>query len=412
MSATISDSSAWAARPAAEFSSQRAVRKHNLGLVLRHVIEAGPRSRATIAYHTGLNKATVSRLVSELLELGLLVETGVESRSSVGRPGHMLAVAPEGAVGIGLEVNIDYLGVRATDLAGRSRYRALETADNRERDVEVVIDRLAELARDALYEVRAQGLRPIGATVALPGLVDTRHGILLTAPNLRWAQVPVVSMLRERIGEDTLPLQADNEANLAALAELWEGVASGVSDFIYASGHVGVGGGVILNGQLFRGYRGFGGEFGHMTVAVDGPPCTCGSRGCLETLVGLESLLGMGGDAATTLGTGRRVANLARRARAGDPDALSALADSGRWLGVALGNAVNLLSLETIVLGGSFAPIAEWLAPAILKELETRVLSGTLPTVLASTLAPEAAVRGAAATQLRRVIADPTLVAA
>ena len=242
MTATIPESTAWTPRPAIEFSSQRAVRRHNLGLVLRQVVEHGPRSRATIALDTGLNKATVSRLVSELIDLGLVAECGIEARATVGRPGHMLAVAGEGAVALGLEINVDYLGVRATDLSGRSRYRALETADNRLRSTDAVLDRLAELASGALREVRAQGLRPIGATVALPGLVDVERGALLTAPNLRWSDVAVVDQLRERIEED-LPLDADNEANLAALAELWEGVAVGVSDFMYASGQVGVGGG-------------------------------------------------------------------------------------------------------------------------------------------------------------------------
>ncbi len=408
MTATIPESTAWTPRPAIEFSSQRAVRRHNLGLVLRQVVDHGPRSRATIALDTGLNKATVSRIVSELIDLGLVAECGIEARATVGRPGHMLAVAGDGAVALGLEINVDYLGVRATDLSGRSRYRALETADNRLRSTDVVLDRLAELAIGALREVRAQGLRPIGATVALPGLVDVERGALLTAPNLRWSDVAVVDELRERIEED-LPLDADNEANLAALAELWEGVAVGVSDFMYASGQVGVGGGVVLGGELFRGYRGFGGEFGHMTVEADGPQCACGSRGCLETLCGIESLLGSEGGPLATAATGRRVAVLARRARAGDSEALAVLADCGRWLGVALGNVVNLLSLETIVLGGHFAPIAEWLAPAIGEELDTRVLGGTgaVPSVVASSLGPEAAVRGAAATQLRRVIADP-----
>jgi predicted NBD/HSP70 family sugar kinase len=406
MTATISDSSAWAPRPAIEFSSQRAVRRFNLGLVLRQVAEHGPRSRATIAIDTGLNKATVSRLVSELIELGLLAETGVEARATVGRPGHMLAVAGEGAVALGLEINVDYLGVRATDLAGRSRYRAIETEDNRLRETEVVLDRLAELARDALREVRAQGLRPIGATVALPGLVDVERGALLTAPNLQWSDVEVVELLRERI-DDELPLDADNEANLAALAELWEGAAVGVSDFMYASGQVGVGGGVVLGGELFRGHRGFGGEFGHMTVEADGALCACGSRGCLETLCGLESLLG--NEPALTVASGRRVAILARRARAGDPEALAIVGECGRWLGVALGNVVNLLSLETIVLGGHFAPITPWLAPAIGAELRSRVLGGpaAVPSLVPSSLGPDAAVRGAAATQLRRVIADP-----
>ena len=413
--AISSDSVTWTPKPAIELSSQRAVRRHNLGVVLRQVVERGPRSRATIAQDTGLNKSTVSSLVSELMDFGLLVERGAEHRGTAGRPGLVVDVARDGVVALGLEVNVDYVGVQATDLAGGSRYKGLEAADNRKRGADVVLDRLADLASDALREVRAQGLRPIGATVALPGLVDVNRGALLAAPNLHWTDVPVVDLLRERMDAGALPLSADNEANLAALAELWEGVAVGLSDFMYASGQVGVGGGIVLGGELFRGYRGFGGEFGHTTVEADGLPCACGSRGCLETHGGLEPLLtaaGVDGEHISTTGSGKPVAELVKRAEAGEPTALAALADCGRWLGVALGSVVNLLSPQTIVLGGYFAPISKWLKPPIEHELAMRVLGGELavPPVLPSSLGPEAAVRGAAATQLRRVLADPTLV--
>jgi predicted NBD/HSP70 family sugar kinase len=405
----------WTPKPAIELSSQRAVRRHNLGTVLRQVVERGPRSRATIAQDTGLNKSTVSSLVSELMDFGLLVERGAEHRGTAGRPGLVVDVARDGVVALGLEVNVDYLAVQATDLAGGSRYKAMEAADNRGRAVEEVFDRLGELTQDALDEVQAQGLRAIGATVALPGLVDVGRGALLVAPNLHWNDVSVVDLLRERINAPGLPIGADNEANLAALAELWEGAATGISDFVYASGEIGVGGGIVLGGELFRGYRGFGGEFGHTTVEADGLPCACGSRGCLETRAGLEPLLAAAGIERESLvkrGSGKPVAELVKHAQDGDPAALAALAECGRWLGVALGTVVNLLSPQAIFLGGNFAPIAEWLSPVIAAELASRVLggNGVVPPVMPSSLGAEAAMRGAAATQLRRVLADPTLV--
>ena len=384
------------------------MRRHNLGVVLRHVCVRGPRSRATIAQETGLNKTTVSRLVGELIDLGLLLERGIEARGTAGRPGHVVDVRRDGAVALGLEINVDYLSVQATDLAGGSRYRAREAADNRAADAGAVLDRLAELVRGALDEVHAQGLRAIGATVALPGLVDVARGTLLAAPNLCWSDVAVVDELSARIGAP-LPLDADNEANLAALAELWEGVAVGLSDFMYASGQVGVGGGIVLRGELFRGYRGFGGELGHMVIDAAGAPCACGSRGCLETRCGLEPLLAAAGSTPLA-GSRHPVADLARRARAQDPVALAALDECGAWLGIALGNVANLLSPEAVVLGGYFAPIAAWLAPAIEHELAARVLGGAAPPVLTSRLGSEAAVRGAAATQLRHVLDDPSCV--
>ena len=397
-------------------ANQRAVRRHNLGVVLRHVADHGPRSRATIALETGLNKTTVSSLVTELISLDLLVERGLEQRGTVGRPGQVVELSGDGVVALGLEINVDYLAVRALDLTGADRHRSLDVYDNRLVPVAEVLDRLAAHASAALEAVQAEGLRPVGATVALPGLVDAARGALLIAPNLGWNDVAVVDELHERLAGPEFPVVADNEANLAALAELWEGTARGLRDVLYVSGEIGVGGGIIVGGELFRGAHGFGGEFGHMTMDPGGRPCGCGSRGCLETVAGLEALLEMAGldpsEAATTTGSGEPVAELASRARAGDETALGALREAGRWLGIAIASAANLLNFQAVVLGGFFGQLSTWLAAPIARELESHVLASdwAVPRLLPSTLGPEAAVRGAAAQSLRRVLADPAFV--
>jgi predicted NBD/HSP70 family sugar kinase len=398
-------------------ANQRAVRRHNLGVVLRHLSDHGPRSRATIALETGLNKTTVSSLVTELIGLDLVVERGLEQRGTVGRPGQVVELSGDGVVALGLEINVDYLAVRALDLTGAERHRSLDVQDNRPVAVDEVLDRLAGHATAALEAVQAEGLRPVGATVALPGLVDAASGSLLVAPNLGWTDVAVVDELRERLSGPAFPLAADNEANLAALAELWEGTARGFSDVLYVSGEIGVGGGIIVGGELFRGAQGFGGEFGHMTLDPGGKPCACGSRGCLETVAGLEALLEMAGmdpnEATTTTGSGEPVAALASRARAGDDKALAALREGGRWLGIAIASASNLLNFQAVVLGGFFGQLSTWLAAPIARELEVHVLASewAVPRLLPSTLGPEAAVRGAAAQSLRRVLADPAAAA-
>jgi predicted NBD/HSP70 family sugar kinase len=401
----------------AQPSNQHTVRRNNLSVVLRQVVEHGPRSRATIAHDTGLNKTTVSSLVGELIERRLLTERGAEQRAGAGRPGLVLDIARDGVVALGLELNVDYVAVQAVDLAGGSRYKAMEAADNRGRSVNDVFDRLGVLVRGAMDEMQSQGLRTIGVAMALPGVVDVTCGELRFAPNLGWRGVAAVSLLRERIDDPELPISVDNEANLAALAELWDGEGAGIRDFVYASGEIGVGGGIVLGGELFRGFRGFSGELGHVTVEVGGLPCACGSRGCLETRAGLEAVLvnaGLGGDVARPRGVTESVAELVKRARDRDAMALAALTECGRWLGVALGTVVNLLCPQAIILGGNFAPIAEWLAPAIERELADHAVAGhdALPPVLASRLGPEAALRGGAAAQLHHVLADPATIAA
>jgi predicted NBD/HSP70 family sugar kinase len=388
-------------------ANQRSVRRHNLGVVLRHVAEHGARSRAAIAQETGLNKTTVSSLVGELIEFGLVRETEVELRGTVGRPALPVELSGRGVVGLGLELGVDFLAVRAADLAGGERHRELVTADNRGRPVDDVLDDLARLAGDALGVVRGKSLLTTGAVVALPGLVDA-DGRLLVAPNLGWTDVAVAQLLAERLGTPAWPIQAENEANLGGLAELWEGAGREFRDFIYISGELGVGAGIIVGGELFRGAHGFGGELGHTTVDPEGDVCACGNRGCLETRVALGALLRAAG-----LEPDARVTDLAARAEAGEERVLATLADAGHWLGVGVASAANLLNPRGVVVGGYFATLAPWLMPGLQEELDARVLAAEWDPsrVVTSALGAEAAVRGASALALRRVYADPGLVA-
>jgi predicted NBD/HSP70 family sugar kinase len=168
---------------------------------------------------------------------------------------------------------------------------------------------------------------------------------------------------------------------------------------------------------VYRGSSGLGAEVGHMVVDPDGATCACGSRGCLETFAGLEALLEAAGldsrEAATMTGSGEPVSELAGRARMGDERALEALRDAGRWLGIGIASAANLLNFQAVVLGGFFAQLATWLAAPIARELDLHVLASDwgVPRLLPSTLGPEAAVRGAAALSLRRVLTDPATAA-
>jgi predicted NBD/HSP70 family sugar kinase len=388
-------------------ANQRSVRRHNLGVVLRHVAERGRLSRAAIAQETGLNKTTVSSLVGELIDLGLVGETELELRGTVGRPALPVELTGRRVAGLGLEIGVDYLAVRAVDLTGAERHQALVRGDNRARAVDDVLDEVAALAAAALDSLADERLLAAGAVVALPGLVNS-DGRLLVAPNLGWRDVFVPELLRERLGGPAFPIRADNEANLGALAELWEGAGRRFRDFVYVSGELGVGAGIIVDGELFRGARGFGGELGHVTVDPEGELCACGNRGCVETRVALGALLRAAG-----LDPAAGVDDLAARAEAGDARTLEALAEAGRWLGVGVASAANLLNPLGVVVGGSFAPLASWLAPGVREELDARVLSSQYdgPRVFASELGGDAAVRGAAAAALRRVFADPGLVA-
>jgi predicted NBD/HSP70 family sugar kinase len=391
-------------------ADQTTVRRANLGVVLRHIAGAGSCSRAEVAAGTGLTRGTVSSLVNELLELELVRETGeTAAPRGVGRPGVTLELA-DVIVGVGLEVSVDYVAVSLEDLTGAVRYERRSYRDNRGSAPGPVLDRLGRAARAALEAAAREGLRPIGISVAVPGLVEEASGTVVFAPNLGWHGVPVADELEARLGSRIV---VENESNLAALAEHWMGAAVGIDDFVCVFGEVGVGGGVVLGGRLFRGTHGFGGEFGHVTVDADGRTCACGSRGCVETLVGQESIAASAGISIS--GRTRNLTDeLVRRAAAGAPEVVGALEDAGRWLGIALASTFNMLDLRAVVLGGCFGPLSPWLADGVRRTLEERSLaarSGSFD-VLPSAFGDGAAVRGAAALSLRRVLDAPWAVAA
>jgi len=393
-------------------SDQTTVRRANLGVVLQQIAGGEPRSRARVAADTGLTRGTVSSLVGELIELDLLRETGEDERSGrAGRPGQTLELGDR-IVAIGLEVNVDYLAVCVEDLTGTIRYERRVHTDNRRSSPGPVLNRLARMAEKALAAIEAENLVPVGAAVALPGLVEAQTGTLLRAPNLGWSEIPVADVIAARL--PGLPVRVDNEANLAALAEHWQGVARDLENFVCVFGEVGVGGGIFIGGELFRGAHGYGGEFGHITVDPEGPLCKCGSAGCLETYVGLEALARRAGIAVSGGGRTRSVTReLVRRAEQGDPAVLESLAEAGRYLGIGLASAVNLFDVGVVVLGGCLGPLAPWLAADVRRVLGERVLSAAWSgcEVRASEFGEGAAVRGAAALTLMSVLAEPWLVA-
>jgi predicted NBD/HSP70 family sugar kinase len=394
---------------------QRSIRRANLSTVLRHVATDGPRSRATIALETGLNKTTVSSLVAELMGAELLVETGEDEQpGSVGRPARTVRLNGEAIAAVGLEVNVDYLAVCVTDLSGRVLQRRRVEADNAGTRPAPVLTRLARLARTAIAAAEGAGARVVGATLGLPGLVDLPGRTLVVAPNLGWRDVRAAEELSRRLDRPALAVRLDNEANLAALAEHWEGAARDLRTFVCVTGDVGIGAGVLVGGELFRGTHGFGGELGHIMVDPDGERCACGSRGCLETVAGQAAVLRRAGIAFDGPRPGLAAAELLARARAGDRPTLASLAEAGHALGVGLAAAVNLLDPEAVLLGGYLTPFSGWLAEPVRTEFSRRVLATNYNgcEIRPAALADEAAARGAAASVLRSVLADPTLVMA
>lgn len=357
------------------------VRRHHLSVVLDHLARNGPRSRAALAQETGLTKATVSQLVADLLDRELVEELDTPRRGRVGRPATDVAAAGHRVGGLGLEIDVDRVAAAIVDLTGEVRARRVRVSDNRQVRVHRVIDRLRKAAGEVLAEADAAGIHCVGATLALPGLVDPSSGTLFVAPNLHWFDADVAVATDRLALPPSLPLTFDNEANLAALAELRVGAGRGLSSFVYISGGIGIGAGIVLDGRLARGAHGFAGEIGHVVVDPTGRPCACGARGCLETIAGAD--------------------------RDATPNEIATA------LATALRSLVHIIDPQAILLGGTFAARGDAFATAVRDRLHAITLGARWSPcdVRPAALGADGSLIGAATVALDRVIADPTVVA-
>jgi len=401
-------------------ADQATVRRSNLSLVLRHVSTHGPCSRSAVAVATGLNKTTVTSLVSELQARGLVKETGPQYAGSVGRPSVALVLDGSRVGALGVEVNVDYIAAIATDLAGRVLIDRRIGFDAMGSGPERSLDELVRVIERTVADLDRLGIALAGITVAVPGLIDTTTGTVVVAPNLGWHGVAVAERLSHADIHGDIPVTVDNDANLAALAEYTSGVAAGTSDLVYLTGEVGVGGGVISGGRLLGGADGFAGEVGHVMVDPSGERCRCGRVGCWETKVGLAALVRMatpdrayGTDSQVVRDPEERLAEIEQRRAEGDPRVDAAAAEVGRWLGVGAAMLVNLFNPRVIVLGGYFARLADRIIPAAEQELARVGMTGAVRRCrfAASDLGFGAASRGAAGVVVERALSDPTSIA-
>lgn len=368
------------------------LRRANTALVLRTLRDHGPGSRSALARRTGLAKATVGAIVGELAEHAVVVE-GEASSQGRGRPSTPVGLVAGSVLGLGLEVNVDYVAAALVDLAGS---RVLTTT----REVPQGGDALDVLEGLALEVRREAPGRIVGAHLAVPGLVERDHATVRLAPNLGWTDTRPGDRLAASLG---LPVQVDNDANLAAVAEATHGAARGTASSLYITGTVGIGGGIVQDGRLVRG-SGFAGEVGHMPVGQPDRRCACGRLGCWEATVGLRPTLA----AVDVTGEGtpmERAAQVAERASS-DPAAAEVLRSLATDLGRGLAALCTVLDPETVVLGGYFQPLAPWILDDADATLADRLPSADAhrPTLRVGELGIEAAALGAAEQALADVL--------
>ncbi|TDV41440.1 ROK family transcriptional regulator [Actinophytocola oryzae] len=390
-------------------ADQAGLRRGNLALLVRTLREHGALSRAQLAVRSGLSKATVSSLVTDLEARGLVHDAGV-SAGGQGRPGQLVDLRPDSVCGVGLDVHVGHVGALVTDLSGEVLVHRKVVVDVPGIGPERALDQLALVANEAMAGLK----NAIGVTVSVPGLVDTNAGTVPFSPRLRWRDVAVADGLAARTDLPLDQIVVENDANLGAMAEL---STMDVSDLVYLTGDFGIGGGVVAGGRLVRGVGGFAGEIGHMAIDPLGPYCSCGRRGCWETQVGLGALLHACADPDDpirdpALDLDQRMRMIRARAGAQDRRTLDALHQIGVALGLGVSYLVNLLNPSVVVLGGYFAALPEWLVEPIRNQVVAHVLAPGAggAKVVGSRLGFTAATTGGALASLRRVLEDPTVV--
>lgn len=361
--------------------NQALVREINLSTIMNYLHENAPISRSALAEITGLNKTTVSSLVQELINQRFIYEVGLDSVGT-GRPAMLLGINPTAGCIISAEIGVDFIAAVCANFAAEVIWQHRQITQPETSQTEI-IDCTLKLLRQAADAGQSLNTPLLGLAIGLPGLIDQETGTLLFGPNLKWKNVPVGVILRQKFN---LPIFVDNEANMAALGEYYFGAAKDYQEILYVSAGVGLGGGIVRNGQLVGGATGFAGEFGHMTMVPNGNRCNCGNRGCWETQVSQSALFNYI-RAAITSGRPSVLSGLAggnlnqltvpmvvKAAQIDDAVALEALTQIGQDLGVGIASLVNALNPDLVVFGGILSLAGEFLLPQINHQLQQRTL--------------------------------------
>ncbi len=368
-----------------QIGDQALVRRINLSVILQELRNHAPLSRAALAERTGLNKTTVSSLVNELIEQQFVRELGLEmagSKGGVGRLAMLLTLDPAAGYIISGEIGVDFISAICANFAPEVIWHHREDIQP-DMGQDVIIHRMLALFDQAASFGAVSCKSLLGITLGVPGLVDQESGSLMFAPNLKWENVPLRSMLSEHC---SAPVFVNNEANMAALGEHHFGAAQGYEDVLYISAGIGLGGGFVHRGRLFSGATGVAAEFGHMTMDPAGELCSCGNYGCWETQVSQSALfrliqrqiqsgkISILRDASLGNLDHLTLPRVLQAARQGDTVTLACLEQVGRSLGIGIASLVNALNPEMVVLGGALSQAGEFLLPVVQEELERRAL--------------------------------------
>jgi predicted NBD/HSP70 family sugar kinase len=371
------------------------IRYINRQIVLNFIREKEPISRAEISHETALQRSTVSLIVDELKTRGLVYE--IEGESTGGRPPTLLRLRAAASLAIGIDIGTAQTTIAVADLAGRVVDREKFETDP---DVRATFRRVGAGLQKF---IRVHGnIEGIG--VCVPGLVDPETDIALFIPHFKWRNWSLASELQKLTG---VPVTIDNDANAAALAELWLGRPEirDVRDFILVLVEEGLGTGIIFDGQVYQGVAGAAGEFGHMTIGKGAPvACAAGSEECWEAFASERATLARYRQRVPSADSEITFLQLIEKAFAQDEAACDALLETAYYLGLGIANLTKGLSPEAVILAGDIARAWPLIAGELRSTLATNTICSGLPLapVIASTLGDDTRLLGALSLVLAR----------
>jgi glucokinase-like ROK family protein len=377
--------------------SLESLREHNLLRVIDALLERGLASRADIARHTGLSRTTVSSLVADLMERGLVAErAGAEQyrdSGGAGRPPVLLALDRSAGAAIGIDFGHSHVRVAVADLSHEILAESTQTMDV-DASAADGLGAAAELADQLLAEAGVPRDRVINVGMGVPGPISHVTGSVGNGAILPgWVGVNPGAEMERRLG---LPVSVENDANLGAFGEALFGAGRDAQEIVYLKVSSGIGAGLIVGGRIHHGAGGTAGEIGHVLVDEEGHVCRCGNRGCLETVAAAPGLLEQ---LSRTHGTGISIEDVVRLASAGDPGCRRVIADAGRHIGRAVAMLCNLLNPARVIVGGDLSAAGDLLLDPLRAALRRYAIPSAAEDaeVLVGTLGERAEVRGAVA---------------
>jgi predicted NBD/HSP70 family sugar kinase len=324
--------------------SRELLRDLNSSLLIELVRESRPISRADLARQSGLSAATVSNIVAQLIERGILVEVAIAAPTG-GRPAVLLDIDATGGYVIGIKLRGDGLTTVVCDLDAQV-VASLETTVSLVSDPAAAVAAIESATRKVLKRAGVSRDKVLGVGIGLSGVIDSSEGICRFSHLLQWREVELASPLRDKLG---LPVWVDHDMNTLTVAEKWSGDALAYRNFVTLSVGRGIGLGIVIDRAPYRGATGSAGELGHMIVEPGGAPCECGRRGCLEALVGEDAVRRQLGE---RLGREISRAELIELAASDEETTVAVLGAAGRQLGLAVANMITLLNPELLIISG------------------------------------------------------------